>query len=124
MPAAKKPFANEPLEPLILAIRGHRVILDADLARLYGVTTRVLNQGVRRNSHRFPDDFAFQLTPTEAASLRSRFVTSRTEIFDPKTDASNRSQIVTGSQKHRDPAISPLGVHRARRADGRKRAAQ
>lgn len=107
MPAAKRPLANEPLEPLILSIRGHRVILDADLARLYGVTTRVLNQGVRRNSHRFPDDFAFQLTVTEAANFRSQFLTSRTRSFDPKTDASNRSQIVTGSQKHRDPRFRP-----------------
>ncbi len=100
MPATKKPFANEPLEPLILSIRGHRVILDADLARLYGVSTRVLNQGVRRNSHRFPDDFAFQLTATEAANLRS-------QLLLPKTDAGNRSQIVTGSQKHRDPRFRP-----------------
>ncbi|MGH7771064.1 MAG: ORF6N domain-containing protein [Candidatus Binatia bacterium] len=89
MPAAKRPFANEPLEPLILSIRGHRVILDADLARLYGVTTRVLNQGVRRNSHRFPDDFAFQLTATEAANLRSQFLISKTPGVDLKTDAGN-----------------------------------
>ncbi len=92
---------------MIISIRGHRVILDADLARLYSVTTRVLNQGVRRNSHRFPDDFAFQLTATEAANLKSQLAASRTEILDPKTDASNRSQIVTGSQKHRDPRFRP-----------------
>lgn len=107
MPTTKGRFANEPLEQLILSVRGHRVILDADLARLYGVTTRVLNQGVRRNSRRFPDDFAFQLTATEAANLRSQFVTSRTPSFNPKTDAGNRSQIVTGSQKHRDPRFRP-----------------
>lgn len=109
MPAAKKPSGSEPLEPLILSIRGRRVILDADLARLYGVATRVLNQGVRRNFRRFPDDFAFQLTATEAASLKlqPQLVASRTQSFDPKTDASNRSQIVTGSQKHRDPRSHP-----------------
>jgi len=107
MSTTKRRFANEPLEPLILSVRGHRVILDADLARLYGVTTRVLNQGVRRNSRRFPDDFAFQLTAPEAANLRAQFVTSRTEIVDPKTGTSNRSQIVTGSQKHRDPRFRP-----------------
>ena len=107
MPAAKKTPANEPLEPLILSIRGHRVILDADLARLYGVTTRVLNQGVRRNSHRFPDDFAFQLTAADAAGLRSQFMASKPQLFHPETDISNRSQIVTGSQKHRDPRFRP-----------------
>ena len=107
MPSAKRRLAHEPLEPLIISIRGHKVILDADLARLYGVTTRVLNQGVRRNSHRFPDDFAFQLTATEAGNLRSQFMTPRTEVDDPKTDAGNRSQIVTGSQKHRDPRFRP-----------------
>ena len=107
MPATKRAFPNEPLEPLIFSIRGHRVILDADLARLYGVTTRVVNQDVRRNSHRFPDDFAFQLTATEATNLKSQFVTSRTQSFNPKTHAGNRSQIVTGSQKHRDPRFRP-----------------
>jgi len=107
MPATKRPFANEPLEPLIFSIRGHRVILDADLARLYGVSTRVLNQGVKRNSHRFPDDFAFQLTPTEAANLRTQFLLPKKPGLDLKTDAGNRSQIVTGSQKHRDPRFRP-----------------
>lgn len=95
------------MEPLILSIRGQRIILDADLARLYGVTTRVLNQGVRRNFRRFPDDFAFQLTAMEAAGLKSQLVISRTISVDPKADAGNRSQIVTGSQKHRDPRYHP-----------------
>ena len=62
MPAKKPLLLNEPLEPLIFSIRGHRVMLDADLARLYGVTTKALNQAVKRNSSRFPRDFAFQLT--------------------------------------------------------------
>jgi hypothetical protein len=52
-------------ENIILVIRGRRVIVDADLARLYGVTTAALNQAVRRNAARFPVDFAFQLTPEE-----------------------------------------------------------
>ena len=107
MPSTKKTLAQEPLEPLILSIRGHRVILDADLARLYGVTTRLLNQGVRRNTDRFPGDFAFQLTATEAGNLRTQFMTPRTESAVPTTDAGNRSQIVTGSQKHRDPRFRP-----------------
>ncbi len=53
------------IEAKILTIRGQRVMLDADLAELYGVETKVLNQAVKRNAERFPDDFMFRLTPTE-----------------------------------------------------------
>jgi len=67
----------EPVESLIHLIRGQRVILDADLARVYGVPTRQLNQAIKRNSDRFPDDFAFQLEPQEIAALRSQFVISK-----------------------------------------------
>ncbi len=56
-------------------IRGEKVILDADLASLYGVETRVLKQSVRRNKKRFPPDFMFELTDTEQKSLRSQIVT-------------------------------------------------
>ncbi len=61
----------------ILFLRGHRVMLDADLAALYGVETKVLNQAVRRNLKRFPDDFMLQLTQEEVDNLRSQSVTSR-----------------------------------------------
>ncbi len=57
------------VEPLIIVMRGGRVILDADLARLYGVTTKALNQAVRRNRERFPDDFAFEVTRLEKMKL-------------------------------------------------------
>ncbi len=57
-------------------IRGHKVILDRDLAELYGVPTKVLNQAVRRNSKRFPEDFMFQLSRLELDQWRSQFVTS------------------------------------------------
>ncbi|MBE0619785.1 MAG: ORF6N domain-containing protein [Burkholderiales bacterium] len=60
----------------ILVIRGQKVILDADLAVLYGVQTRRLNEQVRRNAERFPEDFVFQTSPTEFASLKSQFATS------------------------------------------------
>jgi len=60
----------------ILLIRGQKVLLDADLADLYGVETRVLNQSVRRNSQRFPSDFMFQLGLTEWENLRSQIVIS------------------------------------------------
>jgi hypothetical protein len=66
----------ERIESRILLVRGQKAILDADLASLYGVTTKRLNEQVRRNAERFPDDFMFQLAPEEWAVLRSRFATS------------------------------------------------
>ncbi|MDX6768184.1 MAG: ORF6N domain-containing protein [Elusimicrobiota bacterium] len=63
------------IEGLIHVVRGRRVMLDSDLAALYGVATKQLNQAVRRNSDRFPDDFVLRLTSEEATALRSRFVT-------------------------------------------------
>ena len=56
---------DELIEATILLVRGKRVILDRDLARLYGVTTKALNQAVKRNIERFPEDFMFQLTKPE-----------------------------------------------------------
>ena len=63
-------ISPERVEQSILLIRGHKVMLDADLARLYGVTTFNLNKAVKRNIDRFPEDFMFQLTYEEAAALR------------------------------------------------------
>jgi len=67
----------ERIEQSILLIRGHKVILDSDLARLYGVTTKRLNEQVKRNLSRFPEDFMFQLTESETDLLRSQFATSK-----------------------------------------------
>lgn len=61
---------------MIYTIRGQRVMLDKDLSVLYGVQVRVLNQAVKRNSQRFPEDFMFQLNAEEWAILKSQFVTS------------------------------------------------
>ena len=80
--------AIEAIASRILVLRGQRVILDADLAALYGVATRRLNEQVKRNRRRFPGDFVFRLGASEAATL-------------------NRSQIATGSQRHRDPRFAP-----------------
>jgi hypothetical protein len=64
---------KKPIESLIVAVRGQKVILDADLAALYDVATKVLNQAANRNASRFPDDFRFRLTLAEAGEiLRSR----------------------------------------------------
>ena len=82
------PLQVDQIGPIIRTIRGQKVILDSDLARIYGLPTRILNQAVKRNLKRFPFDFLFQLTREEIAEL-------------------NRSQIVIGSQKHRDPRHLP-----------------
>ena len=68
--------ALEPIKQKIYEIRGRRVMLDSDLAALYCVETRSLNQTVKRNIERFPDDFMFQLTTEEMNNLKSHFVTS------------------------------------------------
>lgn len=81
-------MAPETIAGRILLIRGQKVMLDADLAELYGVSTKALNQAVKRNLPRFPEDFMFRLDAAEVADL-------------------NRSQTVTGSQKHRDPRFPP-----------------
>ena len=78
----------EIIERRIYVIRGQKVMLDSDLAELYGIETRRLNEQVTRNIDRFPDDFMFKLSPEER-------------------DVLNRSQIETGSQKHRDPRFLP-----------------
>lgn len=70
-----KPRDARAIESRILILRGQRVMLDAELALLYGVKVKALNQAVRRNADRFPDDFMFQLDLGEADSLRSQFVT-------------------------------------------------
>jgi len=67
----------ERIAQAILVLRGERVLLDEDVAELYGVKTKALNQAVGRNPERFPPDFAFRLTPTEWRGLRSQTVTSK-----------------------------------------------
>ncbi len=110
---SKKP-TNEVLllariEPCILLIRGQRVMLDADLAGLYGSTTKAFNQAVKRNLDRFPTDFMFRPTAEEAEVMRSQIVTANlrsqtvTTSIPPRpvrsqtVTANLRSQIVTSS---------------------------
>ena len=90
---------NKELEPVqiqnkILIIRNQQVMLDRDLAEMYGVETKVLNQAVKRNIQRFPERFHFQLTENEFEILRSQFVTSKT---DESSDVNLMSQFVTSS---------------------------
>src|SRR6202022_4992718 len=83
----------------IFYLRGQKVMLDFDLAALYGVATKVLNQAGKRSRECFPDDFMFQLTAVETSSLRSQSVTSNRQVVENKEIALNWSQIVTGSFK-------------------------
>ena len=97
-----------PIEQITLAIRYFReqkVLLDFDLAALYGVTTKVLNQAVKRNVDRFPDDFMFRLTTGETRALRSQIATLQTA--QPEASRSNRPQVVTSSKKHRGVVYRP-----------------
>lgn len=95
-------------------IRGQRVMLDSDLALMYGVETRVLNQAVKRNIERFPEDFMFQLTKGEFEILKSQILISNST--DNEEDISLKSQIVTlkggrGQHKKYLPyAFTELGV--------------
>jgi len=82
-------YTTVDITTLIMTVRGKRVILDAELARIYGVPTRRLNEQARRNADRFPPDFAFVLTEREVADLKSQIATS--------SGGPNRSQFVTGS---------------------------
>ena len=86
------------LDELIREVRGQKVILDSDLARIYGIPTFRFNEAVKRNRDRFPDDFMFRLTSAEFAVLKSQFAISKT---------SNSSQIAMSLRKHRGKAYRP-----------------
>ncbi|MDB5355721.1 MAG: hypothetical protein JWN24_2174 [Phycisphaerales bacterium] len=97
------------IEQRILLIRGQRIILAADLARMYGVPVKRLNEQVKRNASRFPDDFVFQLTREEADTL------SRSQIATLKNPSRLRSQIATsnsgrGGQRYRPYAFTEHGA--------------
>jgi hypothetical protein len=88
--------ASEPVEGLIHLVRGQRVIPDSDLAKIYGVPTKRLNEAVKRNRGKFPSDFAFQLSAEEFTTLRSQIATS------------SSSGTPAGLRKHRAPVYRPL----------------
>ncbi len=95
-----------PLERIvdkIFLIRGKKVMLDSDLAQLYGVETKVLNQAVKRNAERFPEDFMFQVLDREMENLRSQFVTSR------EKEASDKD-IYHGGRRYNSYVFTEQGV--------------
>jgi len=84
MPIHAKPVPFAAVETRIHLIRGRKVILDRDLAELYGVSTKALNQAVKRNIQRFPDEFVFQVAKEEADALRSQSVTLNEAVPDSR----------------------------------------
>ena len=117
----------EAIKHRIYEVRGLRVMLDRDLAELYGVETKVLNQAVKRNIERFPEDFMFQLDRKDVfflksqqvsaneynADLRSQFVTSSTENTDTDNKTHSKSQIATsnwGGGRYLPYAFTELGI--------------
>ena len=93
----KKLQVNDEIISQIYFIRGRKVMIDNDLARIYGVTTARLNQQVRRNLDRFPSDFMFELSLEEYRNLMLQFATSSSVIIDNTDKSDLMSQIVTSS---------------------------
>ena len=91
----------------IYIIRDQKVMLDFDLAMLYEVETKVLNQAVKRNAERFPEDFIFRLTSKEWFTMRSQIVTSSSQNTDSQANIKMRSQIATSSQNKRKDTYAP-----------------
>ncbi|MBN1268444.1 MAG: ORF6N domain-containing protein [Kiritimatiellae bacterium] len=92
-------YDADDLRDRILTLRGQKVILDADLAAIYGVATKVLNQAVKRNAEKFPADFAFQLTAQEVREMWSQSVTTY--------EGARRLPAAAKSQRYRSPKYRP-----------------
>ena len=93
------------LGPMIRVIRGHRVMLDSDLAGLYGVETGHLNRAVSRNLERFPDDFMFQLTAEEFAILKCQFGISKSPVDDALKSQPVTSKDPRGGRRRSRPYV-------------------
>ena len=93
---------NDEIISQIYFIRGRKVMLDSDLARIYGVTTARLNQQVRRNADRFPPDFMFELTSDEHRNLMLQIATSSSQSADHETNPNLMSQFATSSSAGTD----------------------
>jgi hypothetical protein len=98
---------KKPIESLILTMRGQKVILDADLAELYDVPTKRLNEQVKRNTERFPEDFIFRLTAPEWSNLKSQITISSLPAPQKEGVVPNWSQFATSSKRHRGAAYRP-----------------
>jgi len=96
---AMPPSKPDPLSGRIFTLRGQRVLVDADLAKLYGVTTIRFNQAVKRNVRKFPGDFRFRLTLGEFAGLKAQVAPAKIEPIGEEEDSTNSSQIVMSSRR-------------------------
>ena len=108
---AKRDIQHINIESLIIMLRGQQTLLDRDLAMLYGVETRRLNEQVQRNIERFPEDFMFQLTKEEFENWKSQFATSKFQSSDDKSNL--KSQIATsnwGGTRKRPYAFTRNGI--------------
>ena len=103
----KAPVTIEQIDGMIHTIRGVRVMLDRDLAKIYGVPTFRFNEAIKRNRHRFPGDFAFQLTAKEFANLRSQVATTIPQTAGNLEDTTNSSQIAMSSKGRRGATYRP-----------------
>jgi hypothetical protein len=104
-----EPSSNSPssIGRCIRVIRGHKVILDTDLAALYGVTTFRFNEAVKRNASRFPEDFRFQLNREEVIQIGVKDKKSNPYIVGDVSDGINSSQIAMSSRRHRGAIYLP-----------------
>lgn len=112
-------YETHGIENMILTVRGQKVILDADLARIYGVPTKRINEKVRRNPDRLPPDFTFLLTDQEVTNLKSQIATSSYESI--------RSQFATsshGGRRYRPCVFTEHGAIKAANVLRSKRAIQ
>jgi hypothetical protein len=114
MPKAPQPLPSE-IDAHIYAVRNQRVMLDRDLAVLFGVATKALKQAVKRNNARFPHDFAFPLARAELANLRSQSVTSssddlKIEQLSSSSDDPKRDVQIHGGRRYLPIAFTQEGV--------------
>jgi len=139
MVESKIHIPGEKIERSILLVRGHKVMLDSDLAELYRVEPRVLTQAVKRNIGRFPGDFMFQLTDEEYHPLRSQFVIlkggrgqhrkylpspgHRMWFFDSSTSTRGSSKVVGKERPTKKCSVPPSRGHRCPKATARQVAA-
>jgi ORF6N domain len=113
MPSKKLTLPDQGIDTLIREIRSQKVILDTDLARVYGVSTKRLNEQFRRNRNRFPEDFAFQLTSEEAVNMRSQIVTSYPDIAFLRSQSATLKRGRGQHRKYRPWAFTEHGALQA-----------
>ena len=98
----------EKLAQLVFFVRDEKVMFDADLAKLYGMTTKALNQAISRNISRFPEDFAFRLTQSEFEQMRSQIVTAYTKPDGLKSQIVASKKSRGGRRYHLTPSPNDL----------------